>query len=164
MTIRDATAEDVPAVVTVARESWHAAYDDVLGPDAVAEQVDEWYDPAVVTDAVERDDWTYLVAERDAEVVGYASGGPTDDGPADVVVRAIYVRPEHWGAGTGSALLSTLHDRLRARGCADVWLAVLAENDVGRSFYDDHGYEHHETRTDEVGGIETDELVLRRPL
>lgn len=164
MPVRPATAADVSAIRETARESWHAAYDEVVGQDAVDVQVDEWYAHEVVADAVAGDEWPYLVAEREDRVVGYASGGPTDEGPADGVVAAIYVRPDAWGAGTGSALLEALHDRLRSLGCASVWLAVLAANDVGRSFYADHGYERHEDRVGEIAGVEVDELVLTRSL
>jgi L-amino acid N-acyltransferase YncA len=169
MSVRDATVEDVDAIREIARETWHAAYDDVVGPDAVDEQVDDWYAAAVVEAGVTREDWPYLVAEREpadaaGEVVGYASGGPTDDGPADAVVASIYVRPGAWGEGNGSALLSVLHDRQRELGCDDAWLAVLADNDVGRSFYEGHGYAVGERRTAEVGGAEAEELVMVRSL
>jgi len=162
--VREATLDDVPAIRDVARETWHAAHDEIIGADAVDAQVDEWYAPDQVATGVTREAWPYLVAERGGAVVGYAAGGPTDDGPADAAVTSIYVRPAHWGEGGGTQLLGTLHDRFRALGCESVWLAVLAGNDVGRSFYDDHGYEVHEERTAEVGGVEADELILRRPL
>lgn len=164
MEVREATIEDVSAIQEVARETWHAAYDDILGPDAVDEQVDEWYTRDSVESGVTLEAWPYLVAERDGEVVGYASGGPTEDGPADGVVGSIYVRPSRWGEGSGSALLDALHDRLRDIGCESVWLPVLADNDVGRSFYADHGYGVHEERETEVGGVKAPELVLRRNL
>jgi GNAT superfamily N-acetyltransferase len=164
VTVRDATTDDVFAIREVARETWHAAYDDVIGADAVDEQVDEWYAPDVVESGVEREDWPYLVAERDGRVVGYANGGPSDDGPADAVLAAIYVRPSDWGSGTGSALLVALHERLRDLGCGSVWLAVLADNDRALSFYERHDYAHHTSRVATVGGVEADELVLRRPL
>lgn len=164
MHVRPATTGDVPVVRSIARETWHAAYDDVLGPEAVDAQVDEWYAPGAVEAWVEDDAVHAVVAEVDGEVVGYATGTASDDGPADAVVPAIYVRPAHWGAGIGSELLATLHDRLRADGHGSVSLVVLAENDVGRSFYAGHGYAVHEERTSTVGGVRARELVLHREL
>lgn len=164
MAVRPATLDDVQVVRDIARETWHAAYDDVVGAGAVDRQVDEWYAPDVVEEWVTREKGHYLVAEQDGTVLGYAAGGPSEDGPGDGVVTAIYVRPDHWGEGVGSALLETLHDRLRDDGCSSVWLAVIADNDVGRSFYEAHGYEVDRERTVEVGGVETRDLVLRRSL
>lgn len=164
MALRPATVDDVGAIRTVAREGWHAAYDGVIGADAVDEQVEEWYAPEVLEDAVAREDWAYVVAEEGEQVVGFASGGPTDEGPADGVLAAIYVRPDRWGEGVGSALLSAVHGSLRSLGCGSVWLAVLAGNDVGRSFYESNGYERHDERVTTVGGVETRELLLRRSL
>lgn len=164
MVIRPATVEDVPAIREIARTTWHATYDDIVGDAAVDEQVEEWYAPETVTEGVTREEWPYLVAEDGGTVLGYATGGPTTEGPADAVVAAIYVRPEQWGEGHGSVLLERLHERLRDLGCEDVRLAVLADNYVGRSFYERHGYECHERRTTEVGGVEAEGLVLRRSL
>lgn len=164
MALRPATVDDVGAIRRVAREGWHAAYDDVVGADAVDEQVDEWYAPEVLEDAIAREDWAYLVADGDDGVVGFASGGPTEEGPADGVLAAIYVRPDRWDEGVGSSLLSAIHGDLRSLGCGSVWLAVLAENDVGRSFYRSHGYRRHDEQTTTVGGVEAGELILRRSL
>ena len=40
----------------------------------------------------------------------------------------------------------------------------MAENDVGRSFYDTRGFEVHEERTVELADQEIDDVVLIRDL
>lgn len=164
MEIREATITGVSAIQEVARETWHAPYDDVIGADAVDEQVDEWDSRDSAGTGVSLEDWPYLIAERKGAIVGYTSGGPTEDGPADGVVTSIKARPAHWGEGVGSARLRAPHDRLRDLGCESVWLAVLADNDAWRSFCDDHGYEVHGDDETEIGGVVARELVLRRDL
>ncbi|MFC7046016.1 hypothetical protein ACFQH6_11850 [Halobacteriaceae archaeon GCM10025711] len=48
---------DAEAIQRVARDSWHAAYDAVLGAERVDETVSSWYDPErLVADDIERDD------------------------------------------------------------------------------------------------------------
>jgi ribosomal protein S18 acetylase RimI-like enzyme len=178
MPIREATPDDAPAVRRVAEASWHAANDHVLGADAVDELLAAWYAPADLRESIERSEPPMFVATVDGgasrsasdgwdsngEVVGFAQGGPSEDGPADAVVGRIYVHPDHWGDGHGSALLERLFDAFRTAGHEDVWLAVVADNEVGRSFYDSHGFVVHEERTVEHFGVEFDDVVLVREL
>ena len=166
VSIRSATTQDVSTVRRLARESWHAAYDDLLGAETVATTVDEWYDrdalEASIADARGREDATFLVAEDDhGRLVGFVHVVPWPDDPLVASLLRIYVRPDSWGAGAGTALLESAEaevgsafDRLR--------LVVFAENDVGVSFYESRGFERVETRESEFEGLE--ESVYERPL
>jgi ribosomal protein S18 acetylase RimI-like enzyme len=162
MHVREATPADAPAVRRVAAASWHAAHDDVLGSESVDELLDRWYAVDDLRDSIAESTPPMFVAGDD--VVGFAQGAATDDGPADAAVGRIYVNPDRWGEGHGSALLARLFDAFRTEGHDDVWLAVLADNEVGRSFYDDHGFEVHEARTVELAGQSVEDVVLVREL
>ncbi|WP_076433113.1 GNAT family N-acetyltransferase [Haladaptatus litoreus] len=89
---------------------------------------------------------------------------PVDRRERATLVRVACVLPEHWGEGVGTDLLNRLFDSLRAAGHQSVWLAVIADNDVGRSFYDKHGFDVHEERTVELAGQEVNDIVLVRDL
>lgn len=164
MELRAATPADAPAVRAVARESWHAAHDDILGADAVDEVLDDWYAAGDVAESIRHEATHTFLAVVDDEVVGFSQGRPSDEGPADAVVTRIYLRPAHWGEGYGTALLERLFEALRSDGHESVWLAVLADNEVARSFYDRHGFEVHEERTVVLAGQEADDVVLVRGL
>lgn len=158
--IRPARPADARAVASVARRTWHAAYDDVIGPDVVETVVDRWYDPERLR--VEIHDATcFPVAETDAEgLVGYAHGGRRNGGDAVAELFRLYVHPDRWNEGIGSALLATVHDALCGPSVERLRLAVLAENEVGRRFYARRGYEPVDRTTATLGGEEYDELVL----
>ncbi|WP_227379049.1 GNAT family N-acetyltransferase [Haladaptatus halobius] len=126
--------------------------------------LDMWYDRESLVESLGRDDGSMFLAVDDEQAVGFAQGGSSDDDPADAVVGRIYVLPEYWGEGVGTGLLNRLFDSLRATGHESVWLAVLADNDVGRSFYDKHGFDVHEERMVELAGEEVDDVVLVRDL
>lgn len=160
VTVRDAATDDVAAIQHVARATWHAAYDEILGPDAVDEQVAEWYRDDVVTDAVESDDVVYLVAS-DEDVVGYASAGPSEqvDDDATAQLYTIYVARDYWGDGIGSRLLDAVIEQLREQGYDAVRINVLEENDVGRSFYESHGFPVVEESTTTVADETVEEVV-----
>ncbi|AHG00186.1 GCN5 family acetyltransferase [Halostagnicola larsenii XH-48] len=70
--IRSATLEDVPAIRRIATESWHAVYDDILGPETVDAQTNKWYAAEALEESLERvanrDVGAYLVAEREPSV------------------------------------------------------------------------------------------------
>jgi ribosomal protein S18 acetylase RimI-like enzyme len=173
MGIRDATAADAAAVAAVARASWHAAYDDLLGADTVDRTVDEWYD----TDSLRReidetsaaDAACFLVAETGDEVVGFANAGQArdwesdPDGP-DAFFSRLYVAPEHWSQGVGSRLTARVVDDLRDAGHERVWLEVFAANERGRGFYESLGFEQIGSVDETFGGTEVTTLHLSAPL
>jgi GNAT superfamily N-acetyltransferase len=168
VTLRNATATDAGAIKRVARAAWHAAYDDVLGPDAVDETVDAWYDPdRLVADDVRDPDRPFVLAARDGDVVGFAeaaardrpsegandepsdeSGGSVDGAPVWHLYRP-YVHPTAWGEGVGTALLDRIEDALRRRGVDELRVFVLAANDVCVGFYESRGFDRVATGTEE---------------
>lgn len=164
MKLREAVPEDTESVQRVARESWHKAHGPIFGENGVEKLLDKWYDQDGVEESIDRKDAPMFLAVDNGEVVGFAQGGPTEDGPADTAVGAIYVLPEYWGEGFGTELLERLFDAFRTDDHKSVWLAVMADNDVGRSFYDKHGFEIHEKRTVELADQEVDDIVLTREL
>jgi len=156
--IRQATVEDVWAVHETARKSWHAAYDELLGPERVDEVVDDWYAigdiESSIAEATDRNNAAFLVADSKTAASSRTAFDEACDGFAHIVpwpeddrvgyLVRIYVQPELWGDGVGTALLdhlegdlTTVFDRLRA--------ATLADNDVGVSFYTSRGFERVET-------------------
>lgn len=165
MDIRAAVPGDVGAVQRVARRAWHEAHGEIIGEEAVEALLEKWYGKAQLLDAIEREDAPMFVAIDDGDdVVAFAQGGSSDDGPADAIVTRIYVLPAYWGEGIGTTLLQRLFDELRQAGYDRVWLAVMAENDLARSFYDAHGFDRHEKRTVDLVGQSVDDLVLVREL
>lgn len=173
--VRPATPDDAPAIRQVARETWHAAYDDVIGPDAVDSVVDEWYGVAGLRESIQREDGLFLVADRsaeneldgevepDGEVVGFAQGVLADEDEPAWLPR-IYVHPDRWGEGVGSELLGRVEAWLRDAAAERLRLAVMADNEVGNAFYEKHGYEVVEERDEEVLGAAFEEYVREKEL
>ncbi|ELY68046.1 GNAT family N-acetyltransferase [Natrinema versiforme] len=164
--VRRATVDDVWAVHEVARQSWHAAYDDVLGPETVDEVVDEWYAigdlESSITEASGRDDAAFLVAENsptagvgaDSDSCGFVHAVPWPEDSSVAFLARLYVRPERWNEGTGTALLEGLETELSA-GFDRLRLGVLAANEVGVSFYESRGFDRIRTRSSDLAaGLE----------
>ncbi|ELY52506.1 GNAT family N-acetyltransferase [Natronolimnohabitans innermongolicus] len=156
-TVRYATPADAATVREVARESWHAAYDDLLGPETVDETVSDWYAAddleASIDDARTRDGAAFLLATANDEGAGFAHAGRLDGGGTALLSR-LYVRPDRWGDGAGTALLERVEAELRPP-CDRLRAVVLAANEVGVSFYESAGFDRLETRPSDLGdGLE----------
>lgn len=138
--IRPAEPDDAEDVQRVARESWHAAYDAILGAETVESVVDEWYGIDALAESISRDDSRFLVAVTDAGTVGFAQAVLGDNEDDAAHLPRIYVHPDHWSEGVGSALVEDIESWVRERGAERLRLVVLADNEVGNAFYEKRGY------------------------
>ena len=180
LTVRPAATSDVADVRRVARESWHAAYDDVLGIETVESVSNDWYDLYDLRQSVEREDTAFLVAERpreggdegegdrtsedeptDQRIVGFGEGVLGEEDAAAELSR-LYVHPDHWGEGIGSALIDRIETWVAERGAERLRLIVLADNEIGNDFYESRGYRRVGTRESELEGETFAEYVRER--
>ena len=150
---RLADEADVEGVIRVTGLAWRAAYDEIL-PESVLdemtveptrEEVSEW------AGRFDEDRGAVFVAVDEGVVYGFVDVRWGEEntkpfvGPDEGGVKAIYVHPDRWGAGIGSALLDRGIDAL-PEGTEAVRLGAFADNDLGAGFY--------EARTVEVAGAE----------
>jgi GNAT superfamily N-acetyltransferase len=158
--IRAATAADAGAIAEVHVRTWQAAYAHVFGTERLAAVTAEsrlgmW------RQILGGSDQTVFVAEKDGRITGFCGVG-AGRGPADGELYAIYVEPEAWGSGAGTALLQVGVDELRARGCRDAILWVLEDNPRARRFYEREGWRLDDARREgEHLGVRTVEVRYR---
>ena len=119
--------------------TWQAAYEHVFGADRRATldlerrraQWDEWLaDPQPAS--------RVFVAEEDECVTGFVWTDDSRDEPGKGELFAIYVLPEAWGSGAGSALMASALEALRSYSSATLW--VLEDNPRARRFYEREGW------------------------
>ena len=158
-TVRAATVDDVPGIQRVARRGWRETYGDFLTEAAIEAILEDWYAADELEGSITSSETVYLVAETD-EIGGYASAAPTANEEAQLY--AIYVDPDHWNEGLGTALLDAVRDRLSDHGIRRLRVEVLAENTVGVSFYESRGFERTGEREREIGSQSLVEYVYYR--
>ncbi len=92
-------------------------------------------------------------------VVGFVTFGPPrpDEDPCVGELYAIYVDPDHWGAGYGRALIAAAERGLREAGYGEAVLWVLASNARSRRFYEIAGWSAD-------GATKTEHAVWGRPV
>jgi GNAT superfamily N-acetyltransferase len=78
-------------------------------------------------------------------------------------VYAIYVMPDSWRSGAGTALLATAVNHWRALGTTRLVLWVLEANTQGRAFYEARGWQADGQRQEvDFGGFARTEIRYSR--
>jgi GNAT superfamily N-acetyltransferase len=160
--VRHATARDAASIARIQERGWQVAYRHVFPADKLDRggfiKAEVWrqrlrHPPS---------GWATFVAARERLVVGFASVGPSRDLPRLGELYAIYVEPDEWSAGAGSALLREAERELGGRfGEATLW--VLEANDRARRFYERAGWSLDGARkADERWGVEAPEVRYRK--
>jgi [ribosomal protein S18]-alanine N-acetyltransferase len=121
MTLRAMTLDDLPEIMELEHQ--------LFAEDAWSEQM---YRDELVSRTRH-----YIVAEDAGRLAGWA-GLAAAGGQSDVLT--IGVRPAMQGRGIGARLLTALLEEAVARGCAEIFLDVRADNDRARSLYERFGF------------------------
>ena len=169
--VRPAVEADAGAIASIHVRGWQAAYKGIvpaayLAGLSIEERTRTW--AAGISAGAMPDGGNIYVAESDGAVLGWLTCGPSRDegAPAGVgELHGIYVDPEIWGAGAGSALMDFCVGELRVRGYTHATLWVLADNVAARAWYERRGWAFDGTHTTfTVAGQELDECRHARSL
>lgn len=142
--LRDMTAEDIDAVVTIERASYSVPWSE-----------------ATFRGLLRRRDAELVVAQAGREVAGYAAFWcVVDQGELGNVAVA-----EAWrGRGLGALLVADVVRRAARRGIRELFLEVRPSNTVARSLYERFGFAPAGRRRNYYQEPVEDALVLRRPV
>jgi GNAT superfamily N-acetyltransferase len=147
--VREARLADADQIARVDIDSHTAAYGHLFGPGylqgATLETFVERWQRIIRGEGQPGLAGEYLlVAEVDGRVEGYSGlmASRDEDGEGIGEVGAIYVSPQHWRAGIGSALMPAGEEYLRNRGFPEATLWVIEANSIGRGFYERQGWRH----------------------
>ena len=169
MVIRRATIGDVRAMAAVHVAAWHSVYAGMLNAASLGSvTVDAvsncWRaalrttDPSVI----------HLIARQGGRTIGIASLGAPREETRDSgwgELRLIYIHPEAWGTGAGSALHDHCLLTLTARRYRAAYLWVVTANARARSFCAGRGWrEDGRHRRDTRVQPNVDEMRLEHPL
>ncbi len=161
--IRSAVPEDAPGLARVHVRSWQAAYPGLIDQtflDALdIEARTGWWERALT-----RDSNLVAVAEVGGGVEGFClAGASVTKGWGEIY--AIYVSPEHWGAGHGHGLLAAGEDLLVDAGFDRARLWVLRGNERACMFYERQGWSRGQPiRIESIGGADVTEFRYEKAL
>jgi ribosomal protein S18 acetylase RimI-like enzyme len=158
--VRRARLDDAPVIAEVHVRTWQDAYEHVFGAERLA---------SVTVDA-RLAQWERILAAGQSDVfvaaadgiVGFVSTGDSRDADAEAELFAIYVLPDAWGSGAGSALMRAGIEAMRLRASGDAVLWVLDDNPRARRFYEREGWTlDGERKEDEYLGLRVAEVRYR---
>jgi GNAT superfamily N-acetyltransferase len=143
--VRDATPDDTDAIVAVTAAGWRTAYRGIVAPDRLADlPIARWRHEVHVGLRRPVEDAFSYVAEINGAFAGYcfvaAPSREPDLGRKVAELVAIYVEPERWGEGAGSALMHSALTRLADLPYDEVVLWTFKENAPAIAFYERHGW------------------------
>jgi len=139
---------DLSAIGHVYCEAWKAAYQGIVPDEFLAGLTAEGCAPRSVRSG------GALVCERDGQIIGAASFGALrdSDDKQSGELDSIYVLPEYWRTGAGTALFEAVRNELRADGYSTMFLWTLSENSRARRFYEKMGMSAVSERIIVIGG------------
>ncbi len=141
--IREARREDASDLGKIQASGWHFAYQGI---------VDDDYLRTEITPEAMRLKWekrlpssdqriATFISTLDGETAGFAGAGPGRmDGRRHYgELYAIYVDPAYYGFGIGRVLFTRAMTHLQSIGYDKMYLKVLKDNNIARSFYENMG-------------------------
>lgn len=165
--LRRAAGADAAAVAAMHVRAWQTAYRGIV-PDPFLDSLDVAARAGRYSfDRTGPGDPETWIAVDGEDVVGMVSISPSrdEDLPGLGEVRALYVAPDRWRSGAGSALLATSERLLADAGYTEAVLWVLEDNARGRGFYEAAGWDPDgRTKTAGIGGRELVEVRYRKAL
>ena len=128
--VRTADSGDVEAICRFGETHIPPHYAPLIGPEAAAAQVRDWWNETHIGAAVAAG--LIVVAVDNHQLVGVGQR-------ADNVIYKLYVHPAHRSRGLGPRLLAALVDRLPA-GTDRVRIEHFAANERAAAFYEREGF------------------------
>jgi len=161
--IRRASRKDAAAIAHVQVASWRSTYAGIV-PEAYLAAMNPEERARQWDLLIEAGKDFFFVAEDEAGVFGFISGGPIReplDG-YDAEMHTIYLLRDRQGNGTGRLLVEALVRDLRTAGFRSMVVWVLAQNPAVH-FYKRLGAIEISARNVNIGGVLLDDLVLGWP-
>lgn len=163
MEVREASPEDAAAMSDVAEDAWWASCAAFLDADTLRRVVEEGYGGDRLAEVADDPELHTVVAvDGGGAVVGFAIAERTWGDTVDL--QALYVDPDRWGEGAGSALLDSVLAYAREEECEYIRATAFVGNPVARTFFESRAFEERRTVETPVFEEVHEETVFERTL
>ena len=165
--LRDATADDAPALTELFARSFSETFGHLYEPENLStfllnHSVERWRgelsDPA----------FAIRIGEADGQAVAYAKLGPPslpfEPRGKPIELRQFYVLRDWQGSGASHQLMQWVIGEAERRVADELYLSVFVENHRARRFYERYGFEPVGTYAFMVGTQADEDIVMRLDL
>ncbi|PSQ15469.1 GNAT family N-acetyltransferase [Halobacteriales archaeon QS_8_69_26] len=157
MDVRQATTSDIEEIRQVARRSLTSSYD-FLDEGILDSALEQWYTDDALEEDITEDNDVIIVGTVDGELVGFSQSSFIGADESVGEIQWLHVDPDWRGKGIAAELLDRSEEVLSAAGVDRIRGLVLAGNESGSAFYEEHGFEAAGDRSIRIGEGEYEEL------
>jgi len=141
-------------------------------PQDMAAYLTENYSPEIQLGELQQARHTFLLAEMQGELVGFAKVwrdsplglGEGEPAQGRLEVKQLYVVEDWIGTGLGAALMRRILDLAQAENCTAIVLGVWERNERAKAFYQRFGFREVGEHTFTLGADIQRDLILRKGL
>jgi diamine N-acetyltransferase len=137
--ILEASPHDIPAIRSMAEETWWPTYSSILGIEQIRYMLDAIYSAEALQQVMENGSQTFIILHDENGHQGFAAYGPRPENPGISKLHKICVLPENHGKGYGKLLIEEVKKRITAIHSHTLDLNVNRYNKA-RSFYEKIGF------------------------
>jgi len=159
------TPDEVPIVVQLAHQIWHACYPGIISKAQIDYMLSVWYEPGLLHREISELRSSYVLMEATGRgPVGYLAF-EVQPGDQVLFLSKLYLSPEFHGCGMGRAALDWLASQARSRGHSVIRLRVNKNNHGAIRSYLRAGYSFVEDVCSDIGnGFVMDDYLMERQL
>lgn len=161
--IREATANDVAAILAIAEQTWWPTYEPLLGKEQVTYMLNELYTEDKITKQITEKQQTFLLLEEDGVAVAFAAYSPREEDKHIYKLHKLYCLPVTQGKGYGKILINAVAGKTKEAGKSTLDLNVNRYNNA-KSFYEKMGFEVVYEEDIPIGPYWMNDYVMRKAL
>ena len=155
------TADDIAAVVRMARAIWREHYVSIVGRAQVDYMLEKFQSAAAIRDQIDRGFEYYRIIADDSDA-GYVAIVPDAD-PGVLFLSKIYVARAFRGRGLGTQALALVETRCRELGRRVLRLTVNRDNSTSIAWYESKGFVNAGPLVQDIGaGFVMDDFVMEK--
>ena len=155
------TADDIAAVVRMARAIWREHYVSIVGRAQVDYMLEKFQSAVAIRDQLDHG-FEYYLTVADGVDAGYVAFVPDSD-PMVLFLSKIYVARAFRGRGLGTQALALVETRCRELGRRVLRLTVNRDNSTSIAWYESKGFVNAGPLVQDIGGgFVMDDFVMEK--
>jgi len=150
LSIRTATAQDIPLIRELTNKIWPQTYAHILSEEQIAYMLGMMYSPEKLAEQINELNHQFILCYDDGQPMAFA--GYSEIEKNGYKLHKIYVLPNQQGKGIGRYIIDYIANDIKAKGASALYLNVNRYNYSARSFYEKLGFTLYKEEDIDIGG------------
>ena len=157
--ITEATAEDIPTIISIAEKTWWPTYRDILTEEQIRYMLNAIYTPENLKRQMTSGQH-FLIGKDERGAQGFVAYGPRTEDPQVFKLHKLYVLPDNQQRGYGRMLIDEVRKRMHQERKFILDVNVNRHNRAVH-FYQRYGFEIIREEDVPIGPYWMNDYVLR---